>query len=128
MGSTHVVDVIAFLWVRVALFEDDATAPDTVGRHRPSWSDLYSVTEARDRIFRILGHGVMARPLTRVCLRFELLPMTKVRRLKMLCTAHRLGRRRFSVSLELAKQGDVTLAQAERFASVRVRRLEHGIL
>ena len=57
LGTEHAVDVIAFLWASLALFEDDAPDPDTVTRYRPSWSDLYSVAEAQDRILRLLGEG-----------------------------------------------------------------------
>ena len=48
------VDVIAFLWASLALFEVDAEQLETVAVYRPSWTDLYSVAEARERILRIL--------------------------------------------------------------------------
>jgi segregation and condensation protein A len=61
------VDVIAFLWASLSLFEDDAEPLDTVARYRPVWTDLYTVAEARDRILRILGEGVTAKRLSTSC-------------------------------------------------------------
>jgi segregation and condensation protein A len=120
LGTEHAVDVIAFLWASLSVFEDDAAEPDTVTRYRPSWSDLYSATEAQDRILRILGEGGDGEELG------YFLPEPPVaaegedgdeppRLYAAWATT-------FSASLELAKRGDVTLAQAEAFASVHVGR------
>jgi segregation and condensation protein A len=118
LGTEHAVDVIAFLWASLSVFEDDAAEPDTVTRYRPSWSDLYSVTEAQDRILRILGDGGDGQELERF------LP-------KPPAAAEAGGgddplrlyaawATTFSASLELAKQGDVTLAQDANFADIYV--------
>jgi segregation and condensation protein A len=118
LGTEHAVDVIAFLWASLSFFEDDAAEPDTVTRYRPSWSDLYSVTEAQDRILRILGDGGDGQELERF------LP-------KPPAAAEAGGgddplrlyaawATTFSASLELAKQGDVTLAQDANFADIYV--------
>jgi segregation and condensation protein A len=120
LGTEHAVDVIAFLWASLALFEDDAPDPDTATRYRPSWSDLYSVTEAQDRILRLLGEGGDGKELERF------LPEPPVAGkgeggddpLRL----YAAWATTFSASLELAKQGDVTLAQADAFASVHVGR------
>jgi segregation and condensation protein A len=115
------VDVIAFLWASLSLFEDDAEQLDTVARYRPSWTDLYSVAEARDRILRILGEGgdgeilghfLPEQPATADA---GVPPEDTLRLSSAWATT-------FSASLELAKQGDVALAQAEAFSSVHVSR------
>jgi segregation and condensation protein A len=58
LDAAYEVDVIAFLWASLSLFEEDTDDLDTVARYRPVWADLYSVTEARDRILRVLGEGL----------------------------------------------------------------------
>jgi segregation and condensation protein A len=120
LGTEHAVDVIAFLWASLALFEDDAAEPDTVARYHPSWADLYSVAEARDRILRILGEGGEGRALA------DFLPEIQAVTDED-GTALEDGLRRssawattFSASLELAKEGDVTLAQENAFEVVRL--------
>jgi segregation and condensation protein A len=124
LGTEHAVDVIAFLWASLALFEDDAPDPDTAPRYRPSWSDLYSVTEAQDRIMRLLGEGGDEAELGHFmpevpAVASEGPSEALLHRSSALATT-------FSACLELAKQGDVTLAQAESFASVHVSRFEHN--
>lgn len=124
LGTEHAVDVVAFLWASLSLFEDDAAEPDTVTRYRPSWTDLYSVTEARDRILRMLGEGGDGEELGRF------LPEPPVAAegeegddpLRL----YAAWATTFSASLELAKQGDVTLTQSESFASVHVGRFERN--
>jgi segregation and condensation protein A len=115
------VDVIAFLWASLSLFEDDAEQLETVARYRPVWTDLYSVAEARDRILRILGEGgdgetlghfLPEQPATADA---GAPPEMSLRLSSAWATT-------FSAGLELAKQGDVTLAQADAFSSVHVSR------
>jgi segregation and condensation protein A len=115
------VDVIAFLWASMSLFEDDAEQLDTVARYRPSWTDLYSVAEARDRILRILGEGGDGEILGHFLPEQPATadagdpPEDTLRLSSAWATT-------FSASLELAKQGDVALAQADAFASLHVSR------
>jgi segregation and condensation protein A len=115
------VDVIAFLWASLPLFEDDAEQLETVARYRPVWTDLYSVAKARDRILRILEEGVDGQPLERflpedaaTCA--ALSPPEKSLRLSSAWATT------FSASLELAKQGDVALEQRDSFKPVHVSR------
>ena len=121
LGSEHEVDVIAFLWASLSLFEDDMEQFDTVARYRPSWTDLYSVTEARDRILRILGEGGDGEVLGHFLpdqpssADAEDPPEASLRLYSAWATT-------FCAGLELAKQGDVALAQAETFASIQVSR------
>jgi segregation and condensation protein A len=119
LGTEHAVDVIAFLWASLSVFEDDAAEPDTVTRYRPSWSDLYSVTEACDRILRMLGEGGDGEELE------HFLPKPPVvgkgeggdEPLRL----YAAWATTFSASLELAKQGDVAMAQAGAFEAIHVR-------
>jgi len=120
LGTEHEVDVIAFLWASLSVFEDDAPEPDIVTHYRPSWSDLYSVAEARDRILRMLGEGGDGDELERFLP--EISAMTDEDG-----TAFGGGLRRssawattFSASLELAKEGDVILAQIKAFSCIQV--------
>jgi segregation and condensation protein A len=115
------LDVIAFLWASLSLFEDDAEQLETVARYRPVWTDLYSVAEARDRILRILGEGgdgetlghfLPEQPATADA---GAPPEMSLRLSSAWATT-------FSAGLELAKQGDVALAQADAFSSVHVSR------
>jgi segregation and condensation protein A len=119
LGTEHAVDVIAFLWASLSFFEDDAAEPDTAPRYRPSWSDLYSVNEAQDRILRILGDGGDGQELERF------LPEPPVAAegeddnepLRL----YAAWATTFSACLELAKQGDVAMAQADAFEAIHVR-------
>jgi segregation and condensation protein A len=115
------VDVIAFLWASLSLFEDDAEPLDTVARYRPTWTDLYPVAEARDRILRRLGEGGDGAALQHFLPKRPAIadaddPSEASLRLSSAWATT------FSASLELAKLGDVALAQADAFASVHVSR------
>jgi segregation and condensation protein A len=119
--ADHAVDVIAFLWASLSLFEDGFDELDTVARYRPAWTDLYSVTEARDRILRLLGEGADGEALR------QFLPKALTAAEPGEPPEHPLRlyaawATTFGASLELAKQGDVDLAQADAFASVHVSR------
>ena len=115
------VDVIAFLWASLALFEDASEQLDTVARYRPAWTDLYSVAEARSRILQILedggdgealGHFLPEQPATNDA---DHTPADPRRLSSAWATT-------FSASLELAKQGDAALAQEEAFQPIYLRR------
>jgi segregation and condensation protein A len=115
------VDVIAFLWASLSLFEDDAEQLDTAARYRPTWTVLYSVAEARNRILRTLGEGgdgetlghfLPEQPATADA---GAPPEMSLRLSSAWATT-------FSAGLELAKQGDVALAQRDSFKAVHVSR------
>ena len=115
------VDVIAFLWASMALFEDDAEQPETVALYRPSWTDLYSVAKARARILRILGEGGDGEALEHFLPEVSATANAK----DPLAGKLRLSSAwatTFSASLELAKQGDAALAQEEAFQPIYLRR------
>jgi segregation and condensation protein A len=115
------VDVIAFLWASLALFEDDAEQMDTVARYRPTWTDLYSVAEARERILRILGEGGDGQELEHF-LPEQAAAADAVDPPEASLHLYSAWATTFSASLELAKLGDVVLAQDEVFAPVHVGR------
>jgi segregation and condensation protein A len=106
------VDVVEFLWAAMVLFDDDLADADTTIRYRPPQIDLFSIAEARDRILARLAETEVPQPLP------QLLPV-------MAESATQLRRRSawtstFTASLELAKQGQVTLAQEDRSATIQI--------
>jgi segregation and condensation protein A len=116
------VDVIAFLWAAMELFDDPADKPDTVEIYRPTGASPYSIPEARLRILRLLAEAGEPQALS------QLLP-EDVRGAQVDKQAISTRRRRaavsttFIASLELAKQGDVAMDQNAFFSPVRVRAL-----
>ncbi|WP_286839983.1 ScpA family protein [Acidiphilium sp. 34-64-41] len=117
-GSSIEVDMIAFLWACLEQFDDPADAVDTRPIYRLPALDLYDIPEARDRIMRLLAESGEALSLD------QLLPDPNQQTAPPE-TQTRLRRRSawsstFVASLELAKQGDVALAQAENFDPIIV--------
>jgi segregation and condensation protein A len=111
------VDVIEFLWASMALFDDGGPGPDISERYRPRWRDLYSVAEARARILKRLAETPDGLPLDR------LLPedtMAAGISAEPVLKQRAAWTSTFVASLELAKQGDVALAQEDRFAAIHV--------
>jgi segregation and condensation protein A len=114
------VDVVGFLWASLALFDEVEDAVDTAEVYRPRRRNWYSVMAARARILALLAEAPEGGRLE------QFLPdvaeaattgeeiRSRVRRgLAWGCT--------FVASLELAKQGDLTLAQEGLFAPIHVR-------
>jgi len=116
-SAEHEVDVIEFLWAAMALFDDDLPAADTATRYRPHWLDLHSLPEARLRIIRTLLGCPEGQSLR------QLLPEqvggvegeseTGLRRRSAWTST-------FVASLELAKQGAVSLEQEAGFSAIHV--------
>jgi segregation and condensation protein A len=110
------IDVIEFLWASMALF-DDSPGPDVSERYRPRWRELYSVAEARARILKRLVETPDGLPLER------LLPEESAAAQVPAGPAlkHRAAwTSTFIASLELAKQGDVAMAQEDGFTAIHV--------
>jgi segregation and condensation protein A len=114
------LDIIEFLWASLALFDDGEPAPDTGAVYRPPPLPLYPVGEARTRILRLLAEapGEVA---------FEML-LPDMPDLAEGETLPALQRRSawsstFVASLELAKQGDVVLAQEGTFQPIHLTRV-----
>ncbi|SIR55793.1 segregation and condensation protein A [Acidiphilium angustum] len=118
VGGSIEVDMIAFLWACLEQFDDPADAVDTRPIYRLPALDLYDIPEARDRILRLLAESGGALSLG------QLLPGPN-QQMAQPQTETRLRRRSawsstFVAGLELAKQGDVELAQAEDFDPIIV--------
>lgn len=115
----HEATVIEFLWAAMALFDDGPANPDAAPRYQPQPLDLHAVADARRRIMRLLAAGPDGQTLDR------LLPPEPTGRAGGE-TAAALKRRSawastFVASQELAKAGQVRLAQDEAFSMVHVR-------
>lgn len=112
----HQVDVIEFLWASLALFDADP-APDTASVYRPLLTELYDVATARARILRLLAAAPGGAPLDRL---LPAPPETAE------TEARRALRRRSAwastliAGLELARQGDVVMAQGGDFQTIQV--------
>jgi segregation and condensation protein A len=110
------IDVIEFLWASMALFDDGGPGLDVSETYRPRWRELYSIPEARARILRRLGETPDGLPLE------LLLPQeaeaagvpTEPARRRAAWTST------FIAGLELAKQGDVAMAQEDIFTAIHV--------
>ncbi len=114
--TRHQVDVIEFLWASLALFDEDGAGADTASRYQPQRWDLHPVPEARDRIVRLLAEAGEGRALDR------LLPAAPEARSGPDAALRRCSgwTSTFVASLELAKQGRVTLEQGEDFSAIQV--------
>ena len=118
LETAYAIDVIGFLWASLALFEDALGDLTTTALYRPYWLDLYSMPEARERILRQLADHPDGLLLD------QLLPqgdgatvdpdLSPLRRRSAWASA-------FAAGLEMAKQGDVTLAQEAVFTSIHFR-------
>ena len=120
LGAEPDVDVVGFLWASLALFDEAEDAVDTAAVYRPRRRHGDSVVAARARILTVLGHAPEGGRLEQFLPDLAAAAMTggeilpRVRRgLAWGCT--------FVASLELAKQGDLTLAQEGLFEPIHVR-------
>jgi len=101
----------------MALFDDGGPGPDVSQTYRPRWRDLYSVAEARARILRRLVETPDGLPLDQLLPEESAaagIPAAPVLKQRAAWTST------FVASLELAKQGNVALAQADGFTSIHV--------
>jgi segregation and condensation protein A len=117
LATAHQVDVVSFLWASMALFDDGARDVDTATVYRPAATALYDVAAARQRILLLLTAAPDGAPLER----FLPAPPDRAE------TGSRAALRRRSASastlmggLELARQGEVVLAQPGEFQTIRV--------
>ena len=119
LGAEPDVDVVGFLWASLALFDEVEDAVDTAAVYQPR-RQVYSVVAARARILALLAQAQEGGRLEQflpdvveVAMTGEEIPSRVRRGLAWGCT--------FVASLELAKQGDLTLAQEGLFAPIHVR-------
>jgi len=120
IGAAPDVDVVGFLWASLALFDEVDDAADTAEVYRPRRRSWFSVAAARTRILALLTDAPDGQRLERFlpdipdeAVAGEATPSQVRRGLAWGCT--------FVASLELAKQGDLTLAQEALFAPIHVR-------
>jgi len=111
------VDVVEFLWACLALFEDAADRADTTSIYQPKQIALHSVADARARILRLLAADGDAQTLSQL---LPHAPAAQDRSSRSEVMARSAWASTFIASLELAKQGDVTLAQNSGFAPINV--------
>ena len=118
-----VVDIIAFLWASLALFDDDAAVLEMTPLYRPQYLDLYAVIEAQGRILQRLADVPEGLSLDR------LLPKVlddTGRDLRQILRRRSAWSSTFVASLELARQGDVVLEQVALLDPVHVRAVSTG--
>ena len=108
------IDVIEFLWVSMALFDDGSPAPDGSDAYRPPVRALYSVPEARTRILQRLSETPDGLSLE------QLLPDEAAADDVSALRKRGAWASTLIAGLELAKQGDVQLAQTDPFTAVHV--------
>jgi segregation and condensation protein A len=118
-GAAWAVDVVAFLWACLDLFDDAGDAADRADIDRPPPPKLHSVVAAMARILERLAGTQTAQPLDRLLPALseaveQDAPAALRRRSAWTST--------FAASLELARQGVVTLAQDGAFAPIQVSR------
>ena len=113
--TDYAVDVIEFMWACLALFDAADDAADTGSRYQPTWFDLHSLPEARDRILRLLSETPDGGPLGRFLPAAPGEAETELRQRSAWTTT-------FAASLELAKQGDAVLGQDGLFLPIEVGR------
>ncbi len=115
--AQYAIDVVAFLWASLELFGDGGPDEDTQAVYRPSWQDLHAVPDARDRILRRLAEHPGPQSLDRF------LPQERGvtgREAPSLLRRRSAWTSVFAASLELAKQGEVTLAQEGMFTPIHL--------
>ena len=121
------VDVVGFLWAALDLLDGEDTRPDAAAAYVPQRPALHSIGDARARILRLLGTSPQPLPLARLLPEpgseegtvpahagAPLTPRDALLRRSGWASA-------FAASLELAKQGQVTLTQDGGFAPILVR-------
>jgi len=111
------IDVVEFLWASMALFDDaEATETETETIYQPRlFPELYPVAEARARILQRLADLPDGGPLGALLPEPSGAKASELRR----CSAWSST---LAASLELAKQGDVKLAQDADFQPIHVDR------
>jgi segregation and condensation protein A len=109
------IDVIEFLWASLARFDAETAAPDTATVYRPARLALCTVAEARDRIMRRLAErpagATLAQCLPEQPADAETRPVLR-RRSAWAST--------LVAGLELARQGDVALAQVAAYGPIHL--------
>jgi len=111
------IDVVEFLWACLSLFEDDEQATDTTTSYQRRPLALHSVADARSRILKRLAATVDGQTLSQF---LPHVPPAEDSASRSEVMARSAWSSTFTASLELAKQGEVTLAQDSRFTPIHV--------
>jgi segregation and condensation protein A len=111
------VDVIAFLWAAMELFDDRPGRTDPGLVYCPPGSDPYSIPEAQARIVRLLADATESLTLD------QLLPDDAKAKVTSAQRRRSAWSSTFVASLELVKQGDVVLAQHAFLAPIHAKRM-----
>jgi len=121
------VDVVEFLWATLDLIDGKDTRVGAAAAYVPQRPALHSVGDARARILQLLRSSPQPQPLARLLPEPSPGDGTVPAHAGATPTPHGALLRRsgwasaFAASLELAKQGQVTLTQDAGFASILVR-------
>jgi segregation and condensation protein A len=123
LAASYQVDVVGFLWASMALFDDGSRDVDTDIVYRPPWHDLLSTRDARERILALLASQPDGASLERFLPAHDADDDRRARpglRRRSALASTLLG------SLELTRQGDITLAQQEALLPIHLRRANAG--
>ena len=114
--TDHQLDVIEFLWATIELL-DDSDNSDTEALYRPFTLDIHKVSEARERILQRVVQAAerqLLQDLVPAASGFDPADSKAVQRYKSGWTTT------FTAALEMAKQGQVALAQKGLFEPIAV--------
>jgi chromatin segregation and condensation protein Rec8/ScpA/Scc1 (kleisin family) len=122
-SETATLDVTEFLWSSLALFDDDTPDADTVPVYQPRRFALHTIAAARERIRLRLAADPEGGSLDRflpdpAAIAADGAPQVLQRRSAWSST--------FVASLELARHGDVALAQQAFLAPVHLSTAQHA--
>jgi segregation and condensation protein A len=109
----HQVDVVAFLWASLALFDDEVRPDSASAPYSPSMK-LHAVDEARKRILRLLAAAPEGASLDR------LLPEPTEGATHPMLLRRSAWASTLLGGLELVKQGEVVMRQAADFEAILV--------
>jgi len=112
------IDIIEFLWASMALFDDDLPRPDLSEKYFPRSRDLYSIPEARARILTFLAGAPEGVPFEQLLPEEQ--PAPAMIAAEPALRARAAWTSTFIARLELAKQGEVALAQVKNFGAIHV--------
>ena len=114
--TDHQLDVIEFLWATIELL-DDVDNAGTEALYRPFYLDIHKVSEARERILQRVVQAAerqLLQDLVPAASGFDPADSKAVQRYKSGWTTT------FTAALEMAKQGQVALAQKGSFEPIAV--------
>ena len=115
------IDVIEFLWASLARFDDEPATPDTETVYRPARLALCTVAGSRDRILRRLAESPAGATLGQ-CLPES--PTAAEGETQTMLRRRSAWASTLVAGLELARQGEVVLAQVAAFDPIHLSLIE----